>query len=221
MHEKSEKTRLSDSTCLVKDRAASSDRLLETLLTQVRACRVCSSHLPLEPRPMIRASTTAKLLIVGQAPGIKVHNTGIPWNDRSGDRLRSWLGLERERFYNKAWVAIMPMGFCYPGIDKQGGDKPPRPECAPLWHASIRRFMPNIQLTLLVGSYAQRYYLGKSARKTLHETVQNWQAYQPDFFPLPHPSWRNTAWLKRNPWFEEQVLPKLQEIVNYLCSKVI
>lgn len=149
-----------------------------------------------------------RLLVIGQAPGTRVHATGVPWNDPSGKRLRAWLDLDSEVFYDR--VAIMPMGFCYPGADARGADKPPRTECAPLWHARLRAFLPEIELTLLVGRYAQKYWLGAAAKSTLTETVRAWETYQPSFLPLPHPSWRNQAWLKRNPWFETEVLPTLR-----------
>ena len=143
----------------------------------------------------MRAHNDARLLIVGQAPGSKVHATGIPWNDRSGDRLRDWLGMSRDQFYDDSLIAIVPMGFCYPGVDRHGGDLPPRKECAPLWHAPVLAAMPKLELTLLVGSYAQKYYL--KTKGAMSETVHNWQTYLPDFIPLPHPSWRNTSWLRK------------------------
>jgi len=189
---------------------------LNALLRDIRACRVCAAHLPLGPRPVIRAMTSARLLIVGQAPGTKVHESGIPWNDRSGDRLRDWLQLTRDAFYDESRVAIMPMGFCYPGVDKNGGDKPPRQECAPLWHARVLEHLPGIRLTLLVGGHAQAYYLAQRRRATMTDTVQSWRDYGPDYLPLPHPSWRNTAWLKRNPWFETDLLPDLRQRVHGL-----
>lgn len=180
------------------------------LLQRVRACRLCEAHLPLGPRPVLRASATARLLIVGQAPGTRVHETGIPWNDASGDRLRDWLNLDRTAFYDEARIAIMPMGFCYPGTNPKGGDYPPRPECAPLWHPPLRALMPRIELTLLVGQYAQARYLGERRKRTMTETVAAWRDYRPDILPLPHPSWRNTGWLKKNPWFAEELLPELR-----------
>ena len=184
---------------------------LPKLLKEVRACTLCAEHLPLGPRPVLQMKPSATLLIIGQAPGTKVHETGTPWNDRSGDRLREWLGVDRDTFYDDRRIAIMPMGFCYPGVAKSGGDAPPRPECAPLWHGLLRAFLPNIQLTLLIGQYAQAHYLGKAKKKTMTETVQAWSEYLPDgFLPLPHPSWRNTGWLKKNPWFEIDVLPVLR-----------
>lgn len=200
-------------------RKSEPSRALAEVLARVRACRVCAAHLPLGPRPVLRASGSARLLIVGQAPGTRVHETGIPWNDRSGDRLRAWLGVDRETFYDEARIAIVPMGFCYPGTDAKGGDLPPRPECAPLWHPEIAPHLPRIGLTLLIGQYAQRYYLGPRRKATMTETVAAWREYLPDYLPLPHPSWRNTAWLKRNPWFETELLPELRERVRALLVK--
>jgi uracil-DNA glycosylase len=194
------------------DRAAD----LAALLARVRACRLCEAHLPLGPHPVLRARATARLLIVGQAPGTRVHETGIPWNDRSGDRLRQWLGIDRESFYDDSRIAIIPMGFCYPGVDRNGGDRPPRPECAPHWHPPLRALLPRIELTLLVGSHAQFYYLGKRRKPTMTETVAAWRDYLPEFLPTPHPSWRNTAWLRKNPWFESDLLPVLRERVAAL-----
>jgi uracil-DNA glycosylase len=155
-------------------------------------------------------------MIIGQAPGTRVHETGIPWNDRSGERLRDWLQLSGEVFYDERRVAIVPMGFCYPGVDARGGDKPPRPECAPLWHPPLRAALSQVDLTLLVGMYAQQRYLGKDRQKTLTETVRHWRDYLPQFLPLPHPSWRNTAWLRKNPWFEAELLPELRRRVKKL-----
>ncbi len=189
---------------------------LEAVIAAARACRVCAAHLPLGPRPVLRAKASARLLIVGQAPGTRVHETGIPWNDASGDRLRDWLALDREAFYDEARIAIVPMGFCYPGRDARGGDNPPRPECAPLWHPPLIANLPNVGLTLLVGRYAQGHYLGARRRGNLTETVRAWADYAPRFVPLPHPSWRNTAWLRRNPWFEKDLLPALRARVHIL-----
>jgi len=189
---------------------------LDELLSRARACRRCEDRLPLGPRPVLRASPTARLLIVGQAPGTKVHETGLPFNDASGDRLRDWLGLDRDLFYDDARVAIVPMGLCYPGRDRNGGDKPPIRECASLWHPPLRPLLPELQLTLLVGSYAQAYYLGKQRKASLTETVRDWRRYGPNFMPLPHPSWRNTAWIRRNPWFEQELLPELKARVASL-----
>ena len=186
---------------------------LERLSQEARACRICETHLPLGPRPVFRVSGTARLLIVGQAPGRLVHETGIPWNDRSGDRLRDWLGLDREVFYDERRIAIVPMGFCYPGVDNNGGDNPPRPECAPAWQTRFLALMPRIELTLLLGSYAQAFHLGSQHRASLTETVAAWRDHPERLLPLPHPSWRNTVWLRRNPWFERELLPVLRRRV--------
>ena len=186
---------------------------LDALLIEARACNRCGAHLPMGPRPVLRASSTARLLIVGQAPGRRVHETGIPWNDPSGDRLRAWMQLEREQFYDERRIAIIPAGLCYPGTGP-GGDLPPRPECAPYWHPRLVPMLPALQIALLVGSYAQAYYLGEARRKTLTETVRAWRDYLPHFLPMPHPSPRNQMWFKRNPWFAEEVLPFLRSIVQ-------
>ncbi|MEJ8757817.1 uracil-DNA glycosylase family protein [Pontibacter sp. H259] len=190
---------------------------LENLLQQIRACRICEEHLILGPRPVLRASTSAKLLIVGQAPGTKVHSSGKPWDDQSGKRLRNWLGLEPEVFYDESKVAIVPMGFCYPGKGKSG-DLPPRPECAQHWHQDLLTLLPNIELTLLVGKYAQDYFLGANAKSTLTENVTNWREYLPKYMPMPHPSPRNQFWVKHNPWFEQEAVPVLRETVQQLLS---
>lgn len=191
---------------------SSADKL-EDLLREVRACTVCAAHLPFPPRPVLRAASTARILLVGQAPGRRVHETGIPWNDPSGDRLREWMQLSREEFYDESRIAIIPTAFCYPGKGK-AGDLPPRPECAPLWHPRLRAALPNIRLTLLVGRYAQAYYLGSKAQKTLTESVRHANDYLPEFLPLPHPSWHNQRWLTRNPWFVEEILPLLRELLG-------
>ncbi len=180
---------------------------LAALAGEIRACRVCAAHLPLGPRPVFRASATARLLIVSQAPGTKVHETRLSFNDPSGDRLRAWLKLGRETFYDETCIAIVPMGLCYPGRLPNGGDAPPRPECAPLWHERLLALMPEIRLTLLVGSYALTHALGRGA---MTEQVRGFRAYLPRYFALPHPSWRTTAWERRNPWFGEDVLPALR-----------
>lgn len=185
---------------------------LHDLLQEIRGCRHCEDILPLGPRPVLRAGTGARILIVGQAPGTKVHATGIPWDDPSGVRLRQWLAMEPEQFYDESSIAIIPMGFCYPGRGKSG-DLPPPPDCAPLWHERLLQQMPELELVLLVGSYAQAYYLGRS-RETLTQRVQRWADFGPRYFPLPHPSPRNTLWLRRNPWFEEQVVPALRRRVS-------
>lgn len=191
---------------------------LDTLLERVRACTLCAAHLPHGVRPVLRASATARLLIIGQAPGARVHATGIPWNDPSGDRLRQWLGLDRAAFYDDSRIAIVPMGFCYPGTAPKGGDFPPRPECAPRWHAPVMAELPAVELTLLVGSYAQAHYLDGRQRPTMTDTVAAWRDYAPQFVPLPHPSWRNTGWIRRNPWFEADLLPDLRERVRAVVS---
>lgn len=166
--------------------------------------------LPLGPRPVVRAGATARILIIGQAPGTKVHETGVPWNDRSGDRLRDWLEIDRDTFYDPGRIAIVPMGLCYPGRDAKGGDLPPRPECAPLWHPRILPLLPELRLTLLIGSYSQKRYLPETRRQTMTERVSRFREHLPAFLPLPHPSWRTTAWQKRNPWFDEDLLPALR-----------
>lgn len=193
------------------------DDELARLLTEVRACRVCEAHLPLGPRPVLRADGRARILIVGQAPGTRVYATGIPWNDPSGDRLRDWLAVDRDTFYDESRIAIIPTGFCYPGRGRSG-DLPPRPECAPLWHPRLRALLPEIRLTLLVGQYAQGYYLGARRKDTLTETVHAWRQYLPEFLPTPHPSPRNTRWLRVNPWFEAEVLPELRQRVRRLLA---
>ena len=186
---------------------ANDDIALRDLLAEIRACRHCEAELPLGPRPVLAADSSARLLIIGQAPGTKVHNSGIPWNDPSGNRLRDWLQMTPEQFYDPAQVAIMPMGFCYPGKGKSG-DLPPRPECAALWHENLLAQMPNIELTLLIGQYAQRHYLDDNY-KTLTERVRNAAEFLPRYLPLPHPSPRNQIWLKKNDWFERETLPML------------
>lgn len=191
---------------------------LEKVLREARACRVCAAHLPLGPRPVLRAAEGARILIVGQAPGTKVHHTGIPWNDPSGDRLRQWLDLDRKAFYDVTRIAIAPIGFCYPGRDPRGGDLPPRPECAPLWQPRLLAALPRLELILLVGSHAQAYHLGRQRKRTMSETVRAYRDYLPRYWPLPHPSWRNTAWLKRNPWFETELLPELRARVHDLLA---
>ena len=194
----------------------SADRL-EAVLAEARACRLCRD-LPLGPRPVLRASATARLAIVSQAPGTKVHASGLPFDDRSGDRLRDWLGIDRETFYDTRRLAIVPMGLCYPGVDPRGGDRPPRPECAPLWHPRLWPLLPQVELTLLVGSYAQRFHLGNRVKRTLTDTVAAWRDYGPRWLPMPHPSWRNTGWLKRHPWFEAELVPELQRRVRALVA---
>jgi uracil-DNA glycosylase len=181
---------------------------LDRLLIEIRACEVCAAHLPLGPRPVVRAGGSARILIVGQAPGARVRESGVPWDDASGARLKGWLGLPDAVFYDRERVALMPMGFCYPGRAKSGGDNPPRPECAPLWHARLIAEMPRIRLTLLVGSYAQRAYAAPSA-SSMTERVRTFVAGA-DHVALPHPSWRIVGWMRRNPWFESDILPALR-----------
>lgn len=197
---------------------ATAQTRLDAMLAEARACRVCEAFLPLGPRPVVRGRASARLMIVSQAPGTRVHETGLSFNDRSGDRLRDWLGIDRETFYDESRIAIMPMGLCYPGVDAHGGDLPPRPECAPLWHPRLRPLFPEIGLTLLVGSYAIRRYLPDLARDTMTATVMRWRDFLPRHFPLPHPSWRNTGWLKRNPWYEAEALPALRLRVAELLA---
>ena len=182
---------------------------------EARACTECSVVLPFKPRPVFRVGKTARLLIVGQAPGRRVHETGIPWNDPSGEVLRAWLAMDREAFYDTARIAIVPVGLCYPGT-VDGVDLPPCRECAPLWQPRFRAALPGIKLTLLVGSYAQAYYLKERRKESVGATVRSYREYLPSYFPLPHPSWRNLAWLKRNPWFEREVIPALRRRVKAL-----
>jgi uracil-DNA glycosylase len=189
---------------------------LDILLAEIRACRACARALPHEPRPVVRASATAQLAICSQAPGTKVHATGLSFNDASGDRLRGWLGIDRDTFYDERRIAIVPMGFCFPGQDATGADLPPRKECAPLWHARLFAALPQIDLRLLVGSYAIKWHLGTRAKPTLSETVAAWREYLPRQIPLPHPSWRNNGWLRANPWFERELVPELRSRVRGL-----
>lgn len=190
---------------------------LDTLLHEIRACRICAADLPLGPRPVLNVAAGARLLIVGQAPGARVHASGIPWDDASGRRLRAWLQLADATFYDPARIAIVPMGFCYPG--KAGsGDAPPRPECRATWHPRLLPLLPDIGLTLLIGHYAQAYFLGDRRKATLTDTVRAWRDYLPRHLPLPHPSPRNVAWFKANPWFEAEVLPILQARVRALLG---
>lgn len=191
---------------------ASSSLTLTNLLHDVRNCRHCEHSLSHGPRPIVRANASAKVLIIGQAPGTKVHHSGIPWDDPSGIRLRSWMGVDEQTFYDESQIAIIPMGFCYPGKGKSG-DLPPRPECAPLWHERLLKQLPSIRCTLLIGQYAQNYYL-QDNYKTLTERVRHWHDYAPRFFVLPHPSPRNQIWLKRNSWFEQELLPPLQHRIH-------
>jgi len=191
---------------------------LARVLAEARACRLCAAALPHPPRPVLRAGIGARILIIGQAPGTRVHESGIPFDDRSGDRLRSWLGVDRATFYDERRIAIVPMGLCFPGQDGKGADLPPRRECGPLWQPRLKAALPGIALALLIGGYAQRYHLGARAETTLTATVHAFREYLPGHFVLPHPSWRNTAWLKRNPWFETELLPELRRRVAELIG---
>jgi uracil-DNA glycosylase len=186
---------------------------LEQVLREIRACMLCAASLPLGPRPVVQAGRGARLLIIGQAPGSRVHETGVPWDDPSGERLREWTGLSRETFYDPTRVALAPMGFCYPGKASGGGDLPPRPECAPLWHPQLRRALGPPRLTLLVGQYAGKAYLD-SSNASLTEKVRAFRSAPANVFPLPHPSWRSVGWMKRNAWFATDVLPALRERVR-------
>ncbi|MFS8051777.1 MULTISPECIES: uracil-DNA glycosylase family protein [Rhizobium] len=202
---------------------------LQALDKAIAACRVCrdtplrgeADRLPHEPRPVAVLSATARILIAGQAPGLRVHESGLPFNDASGDRLRQWLGVDRDSFYNPDHFAIVPMGFCFPGYDDAGSDLPPRKECAPLWRQKTIDAMPQIELVLTIGQYAQAWHLGPARMASMTETVSEWRRYlltnqSPAVLPLPHPSWRNSGWLKRNPWFEAELLPVLRERVKIL-----
>ncbi len=190
-------------------------REFNKLLSEIRNCSVCEDFLPLGPNPVIRASESARLRIVGQAPGVRVHNTGIPFNDPSGNRLREWLGMDNKTFYNEELIAIIPMGFCYPGTGKNG-DLPPRKECSELYFERLAEHLKNIKLTILIGRYSQEYFLGKRRKKNLSETVKNYREYLPEYFPLPHPSPRNRGWFKSNSWFENEVIPELKQILIQL-----
>jgi uracil-DNA glycosylase len=203
---------------------------LDTLLAEIRACRLCrdgpiGAPLPHEPRPVLRAKRSARLGIFSQAPGTRVHASGTPFLDASGDRLRGWLGVDHETFYDQSRVAIVPMGFCFPGFDANGDDLPPRPECAPRWRDRVMAELPRLELCLLIGQYAQRWHLGKSAKLGVTSTVAAWRGHlagdrRPRLLCLPHPSWRNTAWLKRNPWFEAELVPVLQAEVGRLLGRM-
>ena len=189
----------------------------DSLVKEIRACQLCRHELPLEPNPVFQAHPQAKILIAGQAPGIRVHESSLPFNDPSGDRLRDWLNVDRETFYNPEKFAIIPMGFCYPGTGKSG-DLPPRPECAATWHDRLLATLPDIQLTLVIGQYAHKYYLGKNRKNNLTETVKAWREFQPDLIPLPHPSPRNNIWLRKNPWFDEEVVPVIQDRIKTILN---
>ena len=186
---------------------------LPILLAEIRACRACAAHLPEGPRPILVASTTARILIAGQAPGRRVHQSGVPWDDPSGDRLRDWLGIDRVLFYDERRVALVPMGFCYPG-STGAGDRPPRPECRDLWHDRLLPRLRNLRLRIVIGQYAQAYYLRDRGGGSLTKTVAAWRDFLPERIPLPHPSPRNAIWLRRNPWFEEELVPALRRAVR-------
>ena len=193
-------------------------RKFDRLLHEVRSCTLCENHLPLGPRPVVQANPSARIMIIGQAPGTKVHSSGILWNDASGQRLRDWLDIDDATFYDETLIAFVPMGFCYPGANPKGGDNPPRPECAPQWHLPMRNSLRQVELTLLVGQYAQRWYLASRTKKTMTETVRAFHEYLPKFLPTPHPSWRTTHWQTKNPWFESVVLPELRRRVGALIA---
>ncbi|WP_448248957.1 uracil-DNA glycosylase family protein [Thalassotalea agariperforans] len=190
---------------------------IPTLLSNIRSCHLCHEHLPLGPRPVIQFDPRAKILIAGQAPGKKVHETGIPFDDPSGKRLREWLGIDNDVFYDEKHIAILPMGFCFPGTGKSG-DLPPRPECAATWRAELLDNLKHLELTLVIGKYAQEYHLGKSG-SSVTEIVSTWQTYWPEIVPLPHPSPRNNRWLRNNPWFEAELVPRLQKRVSEVLKR--
>jgi uracil-DNA glycosylase family 4 len=190
---------------------------MKKLLEQIRKCKECDQHIPLGANTIISASSKSKIIIIGQAPGRIVHNTSIPWNDKSGDNLRNWLGIDKPTFYDADKIALMPMGFCYPGKGKTG-DLPPRAECAPLWHNKILAQIKNAKLILLIGQYAQNYYLENTAKNTLTETVYYYKSYLPNYFPLPHPSPRNNIWQAKNEWFADEVLPELKAKVQTILN---
>lgn len=192
----------------------SDPKAVAKLLREIRACRICEAYLPHGVRPIIHASATARLCIIAQAPGIRVHETGISFNDPSGDRLREWMGIDRAAFYDEKRVAVIGMGFCFPGYDANGGDLPPRRECAEAWQDKLFATLPKPKLTLLVGSYAFDWHLRDRAKSNVTETVKAWREYAPRYIPLPHPSWRNNGWLKKNPWFAEELLPYLRKRVK-------
>lgn len=193
-------------------------RTLDALLAAVRSCRACAAELPLGPRPILRAEATARILIVGQAPGVRVHTSGVPWDDPSGKRLRAWMGVDQETFHDASRIAIIPMGLCYPGRGN-GGDLPPRRECAELWLDQLLARLPEIELTLLIGQYAQRHFLRNRRKPSLAATAMAWREYAPRYVPLPHPSPRNQPWFKRHPWFDEQLVPALQSRIRSLLRR--
>jgi uracil-DNA glycosylase len=190
---------------------------MDKLLKEIRNCKTCEKHLQLGVNPIISASKASRIVIIGQAPGRKVHDTGIPWNDKSGDNLRSWMGIDKTIFYDPAKIALIPMGFCYPGKGRSG-DLPPRTECAPLWHQKLLSQMPNVKLTLLIGQYAQQYYLKDEVEESLTASVKNFRNYLPGYFLLPHPSPRNNIWQAKNKWFALKVLPELKKQVKIILE---
>ena len=192
---------------------------MNQLLHEIRSCTVCAASLPHAPLPVLQAAPQSRILIIGQAPGQKVHDSGIPWQDQSGNELRRWLGVTTQQFYDPLLFALVPMGFCYPGKGSSG-DLPPRPECAPLWHDKLLKMMPDIQLTILIGQYAQKRYLGSAFLPTLTDNVKNYATFLPRFLPLVHPSPRNKIWQKKNPWFEAEVVPRLAHIVHKTITNI-
>ncbi len=190
---------------------------MNNLIKEIRACKVCAPELLLGPRPVVSAHPNSKIIIIGQAPGSVVHRTGIPWDDKSGENLRNWMDIDSDTFYDATKIAIIPMGFCYPGKGKSG-DLPPRKECAPLWHAPLLAGLKDVKLILLIGKYAQDYYLKKTAEKTLTATVKNYSNYLPQYFVLPHPSPRNNIWMAKNEWFKTTVLPDLRKTIDGILS---
>lgn len=190
---------------------------LKSLLNDVRSCTICNEHLPLGPRPVVRAHAAARILVAGQAPGRRVHETGLPFNDPSGDRLRDWMGITRDVFYDEKQLALVPMGFCYPGTGKSG-DLPPRPECATAWRSALLSRLTNVELTLVIGQYAHAYHL-RDRGATLTESVRGWRRYWPNVVPLPHPSPRNNLWLRRNPWFDQEIVPALRARVAEVLAR--
>lgn len=191
---------------------------LKILMSEIRQCTECADDLPYGPRPVLAAGAQASMLIIGQAPGIRVHKSGVPWDDPSGERLRDWMGMTFDTFYDSTKVAIVPMGFCYPGTGKSG-DLPPRKECAKLWHGQLLPLLTEVKLTLLIGQYAQRYVLADRRKSNLTETVKAWREFTPEYLPLPHPSPRNNIWLKKNDWFTGDVLPYLKRRVCKAVSE--
>jgi uracil-DNA glycosylase len=191
---------------------------LDAVLAEIRACRACAGELPHAPRPVVRVRPETRILICGQAPGRRVHESGLPFDDPSGDRLRSWMGVDRAQFYDHPAIGVAAMAFCYPGTDPAGGDYPPPARCAALWRRRLLAELPNVELTLLLGAPAQTWALGARAGRSMTETVRAWRAFLPGVLAMPHPSWRNTGWLKRNPWFEDEVAPYLRERVGLVLA---